>query len=1123
MKKTSKLKSKLCAWFLVCATVLTTLGSSGSMVFADNDTPQPQTETEFSTLSVKSGEGGEISIELPDGQIETATSGNSISMEVETGSTVKATVSATEGYEVSTYRLTTDSGDSQDIDTYDSYSFIISENVTLEAEYNEVIQTPVKESVAPVSKDVKPVSKDVKKNDSSTTTKKEKPEVQSYLNNGEFSITLEPSSNNGVLEFTDLSQTTNVGDTILVSATPDEGYMTSVIKVLNSDTKELLYYVNQSTDNTYEFAMPATNVVVTTSFDKVQEDPYTTEDRLELAEELGVLDKVDEDGYLTESYAKELGLKTLETSALGILVKDWNALNVDNATNDISLFSVARAGLRVTKSTLCKYNYQSGHTPVGSSHIVVDGRQAFCAQHGITRPVQGSTTGNPWVVTNQTIRKVLYYGYTGPAQWSGFNNNFNKGTAVTSLLLSYHYYGHGSINRPINGGESRTMGLYGFYNYTNSASNPPSSYTVYAATTNGGSGQVIMWGVYSPNGSVKLSKSSSNSTLTSGNGNYSLAGAEYTIYSNASCTKVATSTKLTTKSDGSTNTVSLKAGTYYVKETKASKGYMRDNTVHKVTITAGKTATITSKEPPMSVTINLTKVSDNPDVTSVNDLYSLKGAEYSIYSDSACTKYVNKITTDENGKGTITGLPLNTYYVKETKASQGFAKDTKVYTVSAKTGTTLVVSKSITSTETCLMDPVGLLLQKVDAETGTSTPVEEGTLQDAQFEVKLYDTLMTTDPSEAGHTPVWSAVMRTDEDGEIYLLNSYRVSGDEIPTSANDTPSLPYGTITFKEIKSPNGYLINDTVIVKQITGANNSLTTVPQYEEATQEEQPMTLKIIKVQNGTTLRIPDAEFKWTLPDGSTHTYTTDENGEVFFKGLEWGKHTIEEVKVPDGYSVNQNDIIFTVNQDNTITGASGATVTDTDGNFTLVIDEDNLNPTVTYENKPAPFDLHVYKINDVDFVLEGAEFTIYTDKDCTDVWKVGKTDSSGNLTFEDLIVGKTYYMKETDAPQGYRIPINEDGSDIVYKIMVTSTPVEDEFTFYVNDKPYTTLSTGNYKVSGTKADRVCDMTIINERGSRLPETGSSMMLVLLVAGVALMGGAIVVSQTRKSKKENKDV
>ena len=57
MKKTSKLKSKLCACLLVCATVVTTLGSSGASVFADNETDSQQTETEFSTFSVKSGEG----------------------------------------------------------------------------------------------------------------------------------------------------------------------------------------------------------------------------------------------------------------------------------------------------------------------------------------------------------------------------------------------------------------------------------------------------------------------------------------------------------------------------------------------------------------------------------------------------------------------------------------------------------------------------------------------------------------------------------------------------------------------------------------------------------------------------------------------------------------------------------------------------------------------------------------------------------------------------------------------------------------------------------------------------------------------------------------------------------
>ena len=144
MKKTSKLKSKLCAWFLVCATVVTTLTPSSSMVFAENNNT-PTTETEFSTLSVKSGEGGEISVELPDGQTETASNGNDITVEVETGSTIKATVNLAEGYEVATYRLTTDSGDSEDIETYDSFSFELTEDSTLEATYSvleEVEETP---------------------------------------------------------------------------------------------------------------------------------------------------------------------------------------------------------------------------------------------------------------------------------------------------------------------------------------------------------------------------------------------------------------------------------------------------------------------------------------------------------------------------------------------------------------------------------------------------------------------------------------------------------------------------------------------------------------------------------------------------------------------------------------------------------------------------------------------------------------------------------------------------------------------------------------------------------------------------------------------------------------------
>ena len=138
MRKTSKLKSKLCAWLLVCATVFTTLASSGASVLADNnDTETKQTKTQVSTLSVKSREGGEISVELPDGQIETTSDGEELELELETGSTVEATVSLAKGYEVSTYRLTTDSGDEEDIDEYDSFSFEITEDTDLEATYTE--------------------------------------------------------------------------------------------------------------------------------------------------------------------------------------------------------------------------------------------------------------------------------------------------------------------------------------------------------------------------------------------------------------------------------------------------------------------------------------------------------------------------------------------------------------------------------------------------------------------------------------------------------------------------------------------------------------------------------------------------------------------------------------------------------------------------------------------------------------------------------------------------------------------------------------------------------------------------------------------------------------------------
>ena len=65
-------------------------------------------------------------------------------------------------------------------------------------------------------------------------------------------------------------------------------------------------------------------------------------------------------------------------------------------------------------------------------------------------------------------------------------------------------------------------------------------------------------------GNAKLQKTSSNTSITDGNGNYSIAGATYGVFSDKDCTKQLA--PLTTDENGNTDIVEVKAGTVYIKE-----------------------------------------------------------------------------------------------------------------------------------------------------------------------------------------------------------------------------------------------------------------------------------------------------------------------------------------------------------------------------------------------------------------------------------------------------------------------------------------------------------------------------------------------------------------------------
>lgn len=91
-------------------------------------------------------------------------------------------------------------------------------------------------------------------------------------------------------------------------------------------------------------------------------------------------------------------------------------------------------------------------------------------------------------------------------------------------------------------------------------------------------------------GKISLHKQSANPGCTDGNALYSLAGAEYGIYSDPGCTQwVAT---MVTDAAGNATSGDLKTGTYYVKEGKASEGFQVDPTVYTVNVAANATVAV---------------------------------------------------------------------------------------------------------------------------------------------------------------------------------------------------------------------------------------------------------------------------------------------------------------------------------------------------------------------------------------------------------------------------------------------------------------------------------------------------------------------------------------------------
>lgn len=512
--------------------------------------------------------------------------------------------------------------------------------------------------------------------------------------------------------------------------------------------------------------------------------------------------------------------------------------------------------------------------------------------------------------------------------------------------------------------------------------------------------------------------------------------------------------------------------------------------------------------------LQIKKTSANTSITDNNSCYSLANAVYGVYKSESDAKNdknrVSSLKTNENGWSNTIELNADTYYLKEVTPPKGYALSPAINKITVASGKTTQYGTNNELKDYPQSDPVRILLGKVDKETNKNKPQGSASLAGAEFTVKYYKGLYDSDPAKSGQVPARSWVLKTNENGFATLSSKYKVSGDDFYYASTGDPTLPVGTITIQETKAPTGYFINNEVFVRKIVAGGNK-EGVDTYNQPEVLEKVIKFDIKKVQAGTSTPVSGAVFRHTLPNGSTEDLETNGSGEITITGLASGTHKIKEIKSPDGYQLNPNEVVFNV--------ASGTgKITFTSGTNSLVTHgtKDSGDGYATFGDKVNPFNLKITKTNEHGKVLKGAEFRLYSDEGCKNVVDTQISDDNGLLTFKNLDVEKTYYFQETKAPQGYRIPVDENGKAYVHSVYVKATPQTNTFDFTIDNVQYNTSKTsGNIRLEGTKNDRVVAVDITNKTTQLLPETGSNGTILLIGLGVAVIAFALYMSKKEK--------
>ena len=343
--------------------------------------------------------------------------------------------------------------------------------------------------------------------------------------------------------------------------------------------------------------------------------------------------------------------------------------------------------------------------------------------------------------------------------------------------------------------------------------------------------------------------------------------------------------------------------------------------------------------------LNMKKLSNRTSITDGNSCYSLEGAQYTVYDKSGSKAGV--LTLNAKGESNTIDLMEGSYTVKETYAPPGYAKDTETYAVK-------IVSEE-TTTFTAKDEPITDLVQLLLTKNPVGYPHDHGegdaTLKGAVYKFEYYDRLKNQEvllKAAKADAPVRTWHFVTDEHGKIDGQNPTFASGysnDSLYKDKDGKVCYPLGTYLIQEVKAPEGYLVNDEILVVTITEDGTDNLHVKTYNESTKGNDTIKrggVKVAKIDNDLDTNyaqgdatLQGAEFtiynqsaetimvggKEIEKGGAALTIITNADGIATSDAhaLPYGSYLVKETKPSKGYLLNTEwSRAFTIREDGKI-------------------------------------------------------------------------------------------------------------------------------------------------------------------------------------------------------------